>query len=178
MTDQFPGDPPSPFVLEWGRARAPVTPVVGRALDVAAGRGRHSVALARLGWRMFAVDADAGALRSACDRAAIDGLLLRAWCADLTQSPLPRAAFDMVVVARYLQRSLFGTLRDAVVPGGTILYETFTVNQRALGFGPGSADHLLDEGELLARFAGFDVLFYEEVKAPEAVARLAARRPK
>ena len=50
------------------------------------------------------------------------------------------------------------------------------MNQRALGFGPKSADHLLEPGELRRRFDGLDILFYEEVSAPEAVARLVARQ--
>ena len=57
-----------------------------------------------------------------------------------------------------------------------MIYETFTVNQRRLGFGPTSPDHLLEPGELRRHFEGFDVLFYEEVDAPEAVARIVARR--
>jgi hypothetical protein len=51
------------------------------------------------------------------------------------------------------------------------MYETFTVYQRAYGRGPTSPDHLLAPGELKARFDGFDVLFYEEVTSPDAVAR-------
>jgi hypothetical protein len=98
------------------------------------------------------------------------------WCADLTQHPLPSTRFDLIVVTRYLQRDLFPALRAAVRPGGVVLYETFTTAQRALGWGPASPDHLLESGELLRSFEGFEVLFYEEVSAPEAVARLAARR--
>jgi len=58
-----------------------------------------------------------------------------------------------------------------------VLYETFTTAQRALGAGPTSPDHLLEPGELRARFDidGWDVLFYEETLKPEAMARLAAR---
>ncbi len=81
----------------------------------------------------------------------------------------------MIVVTRYLQRNLFHALRGAVRPGGVVLYETFTTAQRALGTGPTSPDHLLEPGELRRAFDGFEVLFYEEVTAPEAVARIAAR---
>jgi tellurite methyltransferase len=88
---------------------------------------------------------------------------------------LPAARFDLVVVSRYLQRDLFSALRAACVPGGVVLYETFTTAQRALGTGPKSPDHLLEPGELLRRFDGFDVLFHEEVSAPEALARIVAR---
>jgi SAM-dependent methyltransferase len=178
MTDQFASDPPSPFVIEWAHASRSAADRLppGRALDLAAGRGRHALGLAELGWRVIAVDADLDALRTAQARAAARGLRLRAWCADLTQTPLPRAAFELVVVTRYLQRSLFESIRHAVVPGGVVVYETFTVHQRALGVGPTSPDHLLDAGELLQRFEGFELMFYEEVIAPQALARLVARR--
>jgi SAM-dependent methyltransferase len=89
---------------------------------------------------------------------------------------LPVDAFDLIVVTRYLQRNLFASIRRAVKPGGFVLYETFTVAQRLLGSGPRSADHLLEPGELRREFDGWDVLFYDEVAAPEAVARLAAQR--
>jgi hypothetical protein len=56
-----------------------------------------------------------------------------------------------------------------------VLYETFTTAQRALGTGPTSPDHLLEPDELRRAFDGFDVLFYEEVTAPQAVARIAAQ---
>ncbi len=97
------------------------------------------------------------------------------WCADLTQHPLPRGRFDLVVVCRYLQRDLFAALREALAPCGIVIYETFTTHQRALGKPPTSADHLLEPGELRERFDGFEVLFYEETVAPDAVARLVAR---
>ena len=107
------------------------------------------------------------------DRAAVK--VVRGWCRP-RQTPLPAAAFELIVVTRYLQRDLFDSIRNAVVPSGVVVYETFTVQQRALGFGPTSPDHLLEPGELRARFEGFDVLSYEEVSGVEAVARLVARR--
>ena len=142
------------------------------------GRGRHVVPLARAGFRVFGVDVKLNAVRDAVAAAAADGARLHAWCADLTQHPLPIARFDLIVVSRYLQRDLFPDLQAAVAPGGMMLYETFTTAQRALGTGPTSPDHLLEPGELRARFDidGWDVLFYEETLKPEAVARLAARR--
>jgi SAM-dependent methyltransferase len=149
-----------------------------RALDVAMGRGRHALALARAGFRTFGVDARLDALRDAAAAAAADGLQLRLWCADLTDYPLPPSRFDLVLVSRYLQRDLFPSLQAATMRRGVVLYETFTTAQRALGTGPRSPEHLLEDGELRARFeiAGWDVLYYEETRAPEAVARLAARR--
>jgi SAM-dependent methyltransferase len=169
---------PSSFLTSWATKLAPDLPPPRRALDVAIGRGRHVEALARSGYRIFGVDRDAEALRHVGAACAAHGIPIRLWCADLSSAPLPAARFELVVVTRYLQRSLFEGLRRSVVPGGVILYETFTVGQRLLGWGPTSPDHLLEPGELSRMFAGFEQLFYEEVAAPEAVARLAARRPR
>ena len=182
MTDRFDRDPPSAFVSAWAsRVVQDLSPALRgtrapAALDVAMGRGRHALLLAAHGFRVFGVDITLDAVRSAMHEAAKRNLSLHAWCADLTAVPLPRARFDLVVVTRYLQRDLFGAIRDAVSPGGTVVYETFTVAQRALGFGPTSPDHLLEPGELRRWFEGFEMLFDEEVAAPEAVARIVARR--
>jgi tellurite methyltransferase len=172
----------SPFIVEWiGRIARPATALAAgadaRALDVAMGRGRHAVALARSGFRTYGVDLKLDAIRDAVTEAAAAGVAIHAWCADLTQHPLPRRRFDLVVVCRYLQRDLFEALQDAVVPGGIVIYETFTTHQRALGRRPTSPDHLLQPGELRQRFDGFELLFYEEVLAPDAMARLVARAP-
>jgi tellurite methyltransferase len=166
--------PPSPFVIQWAERIRLELPVPPCALDVAMGRGRHAVALARSGYRVFGVDIRLDALQDARTHAAI-----HAWCADLNIYPLPRARFDLVVVARYLQRDLFDNLGRAVTPGGALLYETFTTGQRALGTGPTSPDHLLEPGELEARVRDLDafkVVFAEEVATPEALARVVARK--
>ena len=166
---------PSPFIVEWIERIARERGGDARALDVAMGGGRHAVALAGAGFSTFGVDAKLETLRQAVAGAARDGLRVRAWCADLTQHPLPHGRFDLVVVSRYLQRDLFPALEAALAPGGVVIYETFTTHQRALGRPPASADHLLEPGELRRRFERLDLLFYEEVLAPDAVARLAAR---
>jgi tellurite methyltransferase len=168
---------PSPFIVEWIDRIARRRAATACALDIAMGRGRHTRALARAGFRAFGIDRHRGAVADAMTRAVAEGLRLHGWCADLTAYPLPLSRFDVVVVSRYLQRDLFPALRAAVAPGGVVLYETFTVAQRALGTGPRSPDHLLEPGELRRAFDGFEVLFYEEVATPEAVARIAARRP-
>jgi len=139
------------------------------------GSGRHAVTLARAGFRSLGVDLRFDAVRKAMTTAEGEGVRVGGWCADLTRYPLPRGRFDLVVVCRYLQRDLFPDLRAALAPGGEVIYETFTTNQRALGRPPRSPDHLLEPGELRTLFDDFDLRFYEEVLAPDAVARLVAR---
>ena len=141
------------------------------------GRGRHAVLLARAGFLTYGVDLAFDAVRDAMTTARAAAAPIAGWCADLTQHPLPTSRFDLVIVSRYLQRDLFPALRAACAPGGVVLYETFTTGQRALGTGPKSPDHLLEPGELRLHFEDFEVQFYEEVSAPEAVARIVARRP-
>jgi 2-polyprenyl-3-methyl-5-hydroxy-6-metoxy-1,4-benzoquinol methylase len=166
---------PSPFIVEWVERIARDRGAGLRALDVAMGSGRHAVAMARAGLRTFGVDVKLSAVREAQEAARCAGVRINGWCADLRQHPLPRGRFDLVVVARYLQRDLFPALRGALAPGGVVIYETFTTSQRALGRPPTSPDHLLEPSELRRHFDGFDVLCYEELFAPDAVARLAAR---
>jgi SAM-dependent methyltransferase len=167
--------PPSPFIVEWTERIARERGGSPRALDVAMGRGRHAVPLARAGFATFGVDVRLDAVREAIAAGQREGVRVHGWCADLTQHPLPRGRFDLVLVSRYLQRDVIPNVRAAVVPGGFVIYETFTTAQRALGRPPTSPDHLLEPGELRRLFDGFDVVFYEEVRAPDAVARLVAR---
>jgi SAM-dependent methyltransferase len=176
MSDHHHADPPSAFVAEWVGRVAGQAVRGRRALDVAMGRGRHAQILARAGYEVFGVDWQLDAVSDAVARGRSSGLVVHGWVADLTRQPLPECRFDLVVVTRYLQRDLFPSIRGAVVPGGVVLYETFTERQPILGWGPRSPEHLLKPSELRDRFADFDVMFYEEVEAPEAVARLAARR--
>lgn len=179
MTDPTTANPPSPFIARWApRLFAEFGPR-GRALDVAAGRGRHALCLATAGFRVTAMDIRLDALMTAglvgqAGRSGNGSIALA--CVDLTTYPLPRSRFDVVVVSRYLDRALFPALRDALVPGGVLLYETFTERQLQLGRGPTSCAHLLRPGELRLLTRGMDVLFDEEVSEPDALARIAARR--
>jgi SAM-dependent methyltransferase len=165
---------PSSFVERWVAELTAIVPPRRRALDIATGGGRHVLVLARSGFTVFGVDRRLDALHDAAVLMKESGQRLRAWCADLTASPLPRARFELVLVTRYLQRDLFPSLREALVPGGAIVYETFTERQRAHGRGPTSPDHLLRAGELRTYFTDFEVVFDEEVDELEAVARIAA----
>jgi SAM-dependent methyltransferase len=167
----------SPFVIDWIDRLARERRAGARALDVAMGRGRYAVRLALAGFRTFGVDAALDVVIDAKRTAHAAGASVHGFCADLTAHPLPESWFEVVLVSRYLQRDLFRGLRATVAPGGVAVYETFTVAQRRLGTGPKSPDHLLEPGELLRRFEGFEVLCYEEVTAPDAVARIVARRP-
>lgn len=176
MTDPHTVHPSSALVTRWAVRLATMFPS-GRALDVAAGHGRHALTLAAAGLHVTAIDRRLEALAAASAAAAARGLRLRCVCADLTQFPLPRNRFDVVVVTRYLDRSLFPALRDALVPGGVLLYETFTEHQLRYNHGPRSRAHLLAPGELRWLLRGMQVLVDEERVGPDALAGIVARKP-
>jgi SAM-dependent methyltransferase len=176
MPDPHAHDPASRFVEHWTQTLRALVPAPARALDVAMGRGRHTRALASAGYRAFGVDIDYAAVHDAVARARDRGEVLHAWCADLTNAPLPHVRFDLILVTRYLQRDLFPALIEALTPGGVLVYETFTEAQRAFGRGPRCADHLLQAGELAQRLDALEMLFCEEVVEAEAVARYVGRR--
>ena len=173
---------PSVFVGEWIATLAASAQKPCTALDVAMGRGRHALLSARHGFETFGVDIDLDAVRAAKRSAERERLQIRGWCADLTTAHLPERVFDLVIVARYLQRDLFASLKASLRVGGYVVYETFTTAQRELGTGPRSPDHLLQPRELMSAFDEWDVLRYDELTVveggrPEAIARLVARRP-
>jgi tellurite methyltransferase len=175
MTESHITTPPSPFVTAWVE-RLAADGLSGLALDVAAGRGRHAISMASAGFRVVAADIQLAALQAARAAARESHVDLMPLCTDLTMQPLPESAFILIVCTRYLDRERFPALRAALAPGGVLLYETFTEHQRQYARGPRSPEHLLRPGELRTLAAGLDVLFFEEVMAPDAVARIAARR--
>jgi SAM-dependent methyltransferase len=134
----------------WLVQHADLLPRVGRALDVACGRGRHALWLAERGLTTLAVDRDAAAVREVNGVAQERGLPLRAETRDLERGddPFGGAAFDVIVVVLYLHRPLFPSLIAALAPGGLLIYETFTRAQAARGK-PTNPDFLLKPGELL-----------------------------
>ncbi len=99
----------------------------GQALDVGCGEGADALWLARRGWQVTAVDISRTALQRAA-AAATDVTDSVAWArADLTTTPPPVGAFDLVS-AQYFplphqpNHTALRGLLDAVAPGGTLLF--------------------------------------------------------
>ncbi len=88
----------------------------------------------------------------------------------------------MVMVFNYLDRDRLPDMLRAVRPGGHFLFETFLEQQRDLGMGPTSDNHLLKCGELFTLLQPFEIVFAREVLEvldgqPWAVASALAQRP-
>ena len=154
-----PGEP-EPSVIEM----LPLLPR-GRALDVAAGTGRNSIALAREGWRVVAVDFSLAGLRGLREIAQRDKLNIVTMIADLEESlPFRPNTFDAILNVSYLDRTLIPALKSALRPRGAILFDTF-LNDEA---DQASHGHLrntrfaLDHYELRALLGGLELIRYRE----------------
>jgi|SRR5687768_1410792 len=154
-------------------------PNAGTALDVACGRGSNAIWLALRGLETLAIDRDIAALVDLGAQVERLGLPLKTAVIDLEREDarLPPAAFDVVVVVRYLHRPLFPVLTEAVRPGGVLVYETFTREQAARGK-PTNPAFLLEPGELRALVAPLEVLVEREGDFEgKMLASVIARRP-
>lgn len=156
---------PSAFLEEMLASRSWIIPP-GRALDVAAGRGRNAIFLATKGHRVDAVDISAAALQDARKAALARGRPVNFIEADLDHADLPALAYDLVVNFNFLERALVPQLKNALKPGGHIIFETFLIDQKELGH-PKNPAYLLGHNELLDLFRDFRVLHYREGKFVE-----------
>jgi SAM-dependent methyltransferase len=138
----------------------------GTVLDLAAGSGRHSLYLAKLGFTVFAVDQDVGALELL--KQSKGGLAIQIEQFDLEGSTWPLAdrlgLFNAVVVTNYLYRPNLDLLPDLLAEGGVMIYETFAHGNAAYGK-PSNPDFLLQTGELLdfAARHGLHILAYSDL---------------
>jgi len=157
----------------------------GLALDVAMGEGRNAIYMATRGFDVDGVDADADHVARA--RAAARKLCapIRAVVGNLEDGTyiIPLEAYNVITVFNYLHRPLFKDIKDGVVPGGVVVYQTFTEEQARFG-PPRNPAHLLRTGELKSVFADWEILDHRELTAPSreggslrAIAGIVARRP-
>ncbi len=171
---------PAAFLVEHRR----LLPARGKALDVAMGTGRNALYLASLGYEVTGIDVSGVAVARCREEASRRSLRIEAVRADLESYALPRAAYDVVVDFYYLQRDLAPQIEAALRPGGVLVFESFTTEQRRFGWGPQQEEFLLRPGELRSLFPGLEELAYREGVAesesgrgPKAVAGLVARKP-
>ncbi|MHC4548701.1 MAG: class I SAM-dependent methyltransferase [Planctomycetota bacterium] len=138
---------PEPLLAE-ALAHAPPG---GRALDIACGRGRHAIALARRGYEVDAFDISPAALASAERRAG--GLKIRWRQADLDDARLERGAYAVVVCVNFTDEALVPRLIDALAPGGVLVFKA-----RPRPF----CRHGPERGEVRRWFASLQTLIHRE----------------
>jgi SAM-dependent methyltransferase len=128
----------------------------GTAIDLACGAGRNAVYLAERGWTVTAVDGSERAIELLQHRAAARGVRVDTRVSDLTSPDftIPPDAFDLVLIAYYLQRDLFARAKAAVRPGGVVIAIVHTPE-------PGQpwSEKRAAPGELRTFFEDWDILW-------------------
>ncbi|PWV55631.1 bifunctional 2-polyprenyl-6-hydroxyphenol methylase/3-demethylubiquinol 3-O-methyltransferase UbiG [Chitinophaga sp. S165] len=143
-------------------------PAGGNAIDLAAGTGRHTLHLAEAKWKVTAVDISDVALERLVEQT--PDVQIRTICTDLATYQLPQAAFDLVVLYYYFDRSLFPAIIQAVKPGGLLICK--------LAVGKPANPIALQEQELLQLTNMLDTASYEERPVKDrGVAEYAGRKP-
>lgn len=135
----------------------------GRALDIAAGTGRNARYLAAQGFQVDAVDiSDVG-----LGRIAPRPRNLRPVCADLERFDIPPATYSLIVNIRFLKRRLFPQIREGLVPGGMLIFESYLAGSGPDYCAPSCRDYLLGPNELLHAFLPLHIIHYREDRLTE-----------
>jgi SAM-dependent methyltransferase len=164
----WPADEPSAFVR-----RLVVRHASGdRALDLGCGEGRHSILLARMGWRVWAVDYEPMALARARRKVAAAGCRARVRFreADALALPFRPGSFDLVVDSGCFHHIVQADwpryrseVRRVLRPGGTFVLTVFTtgfrhypgeVRRRPWLVHRGHYDHFFTRRALVDAFSG------------------------
>ncbi len=163
---------------EWGTRPEEVDPFVarmldrldaerselGRALDLASGRGRHALELARRGWRTTAWDVSPVALALLEKSARACGLEIECDARDVLGRGGAGARafapeFDLVVNVNFYDAGLWSRLIELVPVGGLVLVRTYTYDWPAAR---PPREFRLVPGALASGLHGFETLECEE----------------
>jgi cyclopropane fatty-acyl-phospholipid synthase-like methyltransferase len=143
--DQHLPEEPSQWIVKY----APLINKKGRVLDLACGRGRHAIWLAKHDFQVDALDRDALMTSNMVGINNINVLTV-----DIETGDWPQLAqrYDGIVVSRYLYRPLLRTLAGILNPGGVLIYETFMTGNERYGR-PSNPDFLLRPNELFETYS-------------------------
>ncbi|HGX92658.1 MAG TPA: class I SAM-dependent methyltransferase [Candidatus Tenderia sp.] len=136
-------------------------PASGRGLELACGLAANAFLLAENGIEMDAWDISPVAIEKVNARAAAQQSAVRGQARDVVKAPPTAAGYDLVVVSRFLDRTLTAAILKALKPGGLLFYQTYT-RTKVSDEGPGKAEWRLADNELLSLFGPMQILVYRE----------------
>jgi tellurite methyltransferase len=148
-------------------------------LDLACGNGRNGLYLHQHGLPVQFADKNSKVLEVLQKEKLIQKQ--HCICIDFEtgEKVLQTESYQAIVVYRYLHRPLMEQIREAVEPGGIIIYETFTTENRQFGR-PNRDAFLLQPNELKEMFSNWHCLHYfEGIKhnPDRAIAQIVCQKP-
>ncbi len=136
-------------------------PDSGVALDLACGLGANACFLAERGLATTAWDVSEIAIAKLQQTTLSKALPVKAEVHEITQNSFNKNSFDIIIISRFLDRSLSDGIINALKPDGLLFYQTFN-REKIDTKGPNNPDFLLANNELLVMFAPLKLVFYQE----------------
>jgi 2-polyprenyl-3-methyl-5-hydroxy-6-metoxy-1,4-benzoquinol methylase len=150
-------DTPIKIITDYAKEAIGKNDTDKKALDIAAGMGRHSKYLASLGFEVDALDISSLAIASLQNIKNINAKEV-----DFDTHSLEKNKYDLVVCTYFLKRELFAQIIAALKDGGILIYETFVYHPNNKQT-PTHRSFLLEEGELENAFKNdLDIIKSEE----------------
>jgi len=153
----------------------------GPILDLACGDGHNGIFLAKKSLQVICCDVSEEVLKRAKQLAAVHGVGIETWRVDLEKNetnPFSEDFYGGIVIFRYLHRPLISCVKKALIKGGVLIYETYTVGQPQFGK-PHNPDFLLNPEELRNWFIDWEIIYYfEGIKEnpKRAIAQIVCRK--
>lgn len=147
-------------------------------LDLACGGGRNGLYLHQQGYPVQFADKNSMALHQLQTEHHIKTENCTEVDFETGEQVLSANRYQAILVFRYLHRPLMAQIKEAVAPGGIVIYETFTTQNRQFGR-PNRDAFLLQPNELKTMFSDWHCLHYfEGIKhSPDrAVAQIVCRK--
>lgn len=127
-------------------------------LDIGCGGGRDAIFLTKNRMSVIAIDHEAKVLKRAKALAALSGASVKFKCCDIKKpNCLPDQKFELIVVVRFLNREMFPYIKEAITPGGFILFQTFVEGVEKFD-SPKNPNFILGKTELAEVFDGFNII--------------------
>ena len=134
-------------------------PKKGLALDLACGLGGNAFLLASKGLTVDAWDISSTAITN-IQQQTINNKI-NASTQDILNTNFPENHYDIIVVSRFLERSVTKSIINALKPKGLLFYQTFTL-EKACQQSPSNPAFLLEKNELLILFSELSPVIYRE----------------
>lgn len=132
-------------------------------LDMGMGEGRNAVFLAQKGHKVTGVDISSVAIKKSYMLAKEYGVKIKGVVASLDKYKIAPDTYDAIICFYYINRDIVKKMISWLKPGGLIIFEAFTTDQKKVkGHRDYDDSQYFKPQELLTLFPGMRVLKYEE----------------